>query len=91
MKTRTRLSKLDFGGHEGVARLESCLSVPLVGKDVKDALVGVLTLYASERMAFTDQHTRLVESVAPHLVAALAAVAEPHPATARDLRLVSSR
>jgi len=42
----------------------SCLSVPLV---VGDALVGVLTLYAAERQAFSDLHRRVVEHVAQPL------------------------
>ena len=42
-------------------RPRSCLSTPLM---VGDSLVGVLSLYASAREAFSDDHQRIVEAVA---------------------------
>jgi diguanylate cyclase (GGDEF)-like protein len=44
-----------------VPRLRSCLSTPLISDD---KLVGVLSLYARNRDAFSDDHQRLVEIVA---------------------------
>ena len=79
---------LDFGSLESAASLESCLSVPL---PAGHTLAGVLTLYAAERRAFSDGHARAVEAAAPYLATAFAAVAEPRPTPARDLKLVSSR
>jgi len=75
--------------------LTSCLSVPLVDGD---ALAGVLTLYASARDVFTDDHGRLIQVLAPHVAQAIARARRPAdiiPAekarAAADLRLVSSR
>ena len=78
--------------------LESCLSAPLT---VGDSLIGVLTLYAAGRQAFTDDHGRLVQMIAPHIAEAIwrakqhqieAGAASPEAVpTARDLRLISSR
>jgi GAF domain-containing protein len=70
--------------------LHSCLSVPLTaGGD----LVGVLTLYASE--AFSEDHGRLLQMVAPHIATGIDAAKrrqdQPQIQTSRDLRLVSSR
>jgi GAF domain-containing protein len=72
--------------------LHSCLSVPLTaGGD----LVGVLTLYASEREAFSEDHGRLLQMVAPHIATGIDAAKrrqdQPQIQTSRDLRLVSSR
>jgi hypothetical protein len=56
-------------------------------------LVGVLTLYASER--FTEDQGRLVQMVAPHIATGVNVAKrrpeQPHLQTARDLKLVSSR
>lgn len=41
--------------------LRSCLSTPLL---VRDNLVGVLTLYSTQRDAFSEDHRRIVEVVA---------------------------
>jgi putative nucleotidyltransferase with HDIG domain len=77
--------------------LASCLSVPLVAGD---ALAGVLTLYASARDVFTDDHGRLIQVLAPHVAQAIARArrgsadvtpAEKAVRAAADLRLVSSR
>ncbi|MBP1606023.1 MAG: diguanylate cyclase and metal dependent phosphohydrolase [Acidobacteria bacterium] len=49
-------------------RLQSCLSTPLVAGD---GLVGVLSLYATDLQAFSEQHRRLIEQLArplAHLV-----------------------
>jgi putative nucleotidyltransferase with HDIG domain len=71
--------------------LVSCLSVPLTSGGV---LVGVLTLYASERGVFTEDAGRILEMVAPQMAEALVAVDQrggARAATALDLRLVASR
>jgi putative nucleotidyltransferase with HDIG domain len=81
--------------------LLSCMSVPLMSGD---SLLGVLTLYAAERNAFTDDQGRLVQMIVPHIAQAIwkanrnqrtdgaQPVAEKsQPAVARDLRLVTSR
>jgi diguanylate cyclase (GGDEF)-like protein/putative nucleotidyltransferase with HDIG domain len=54
---------LDFGdmGRTMTPRLRSCLSTPLLSSE---KLVGVLTLYARNPEAFTEDHQRLVEVVA---------------------------
>jgi putative nucleotidyltransferase with HDIG domain len=85
---------LDLGERAGRATpaLDSCLAVPL---EAGPELVGVLSLYAGGPNAFSDDHGRLVQMVAPHLAAAIHAVrqqAEPAQfQPARELRLVSPR
>ena len=71
--------------------LHSCLSVPLLaGGD----LVGVLTLYASEREAFSEDHGRLLQTAAPHIATGIDAATrrqgQPQTQIPRDLRPVSS-
>jgi GAF domain-containing protein len=70
--------------------LKSCLSVPLLdgGK-----LAGVLSLYSSERDAFSEDQGRVIQMVAPHIASAVLARRgdEPHMQQSRDLKLVSSR
>src|SRR5438093_1222195 len=92
---------LDLGprANTSTPALESCLSAPLT---VGDSLIGVLTLYAPGRQAFSEDHGRLVQMIAPHLAQAIAR-AKQHQGgdaaidaaqaaqRARDLRLVSSR
>ncbi len=85
---------LDLGAsaHESPA-LRSCLSVPLLAGGT---LVGVLSLYGGERDAFSEDHGRLVQMVAPHLAQAIESargrqVDAPTMPQARDLRLVASR
>ena len=61
---------LDLAGYDGqeLAGFASCLSTPLTAGD---ELVGVITLYAADRHAFSDTHRRLVEQAArplSHLV-----------------------
>jgi diguanylate cyclase (GGDEF)-like protein/putative nucleotidyltransferase with HDIG domain len=53
---------LDFGDLARTARprLRSCLSTPLIADE---GLVGVLTLYAADANAFTEDHLRIVEAV----------------------------
>jgi putative nucleotidyltransferase with HDIG domain len=53
---------LDFGdtARTGTPRLRSCLSAPLVSQK---RLVGVLSLYAANRNAFSEEHQRIVEAV----------------------------
>jgi putative nucleotidyltransferase with HDIG domain len=70
--------------------LVCCLSVPLASGG---AVAGVLSLYASERGAFSEDAGRLLEMVAPQIAEALVAVAQRGAAgrSSADLRLVSSR
>ncbi|HEY7171641.1 MAG TPA: HD domain-containing phosphohydrolase [Vicinamibacterales bacterium] len=70
--------------------LVCCLSVPLASGG---AVGGVLSLYASERGAFSEDAGRLLEMVAPQIAEALVAVDQKGAAarTGADLRLVSSR
>jgi putative nucleotidyltransferase with HDIG domain len=73
---------LDLGARADTVtpRLESCLSVPLMMGDV---LVGVLSLYGQTVDAFDEQHSRLIEIVAPHIAGAIHAAARM-PAAMRD-------
>jgi putative nucleotidyltransferase with HDIG domain len=48
--------------------LSSTLSVPLI---IGDALVGVLTLYATAEQAFSERHKQVAESIAPHVAGLL--------------------
>lgn len=52
---------LGEGGRLVTPRPKSCLSTPLM---VGDSLVGVLSLYASGREAFSDDHQRIIEAIA---------------------------
>ena len=89
---------LDLGtrGARITPALQSCLSAPLLSGE---ALVGVLTLYAAERQAFSDDQGRLVQMIAPHLAQAIARAqqnASAAPAVdeaqgSRGLRLIASR
>jgi putative nucleotidyltransferase with HDIG domain len=92
---------LDLGdrGRAIFPRLESCLSVPLV---TGNAMVGTLTLYSPQRAAFTEEQSRVLQMIAPHVAQAiylarhngeradLPAVVPLRPASA-ELRLVSAR
>lgn len=85
---------LDLGerASRAIPALDSCLAVPLAAGQ---ELVGVLTLYGSGPNAFTDDHGRLIQVVAPHLGAAIHAArqgSEPRQPLqpSRELRLVSS-
>jgi putative nucleotidyltransferase with HDIG domain len=85
---------LGAGAAHATPPLKSALSVPLLAGD---AVVAVLTLYAGERDAFTDDHGRLIQMLAPHLAQAIqsardrAAQPQPQFQGARDLKLVASR
>jgi putative nucleotidyltransferase with HDIG domain len=94
---------LDLGERGGqiVPALGSCMSVPLLAGD---ALVAVLSLYAEGRDVFTDDLSRLVQMIAPHMARAIVAakeaeaaanvvpaVADKAPAASRELRLVVTR
>jgi putative nucleotidyltransferase with HDIG domain len=65
----------------------SCMSVPLTNGA---ALTGVLSLYAADSNAFTEDQGRVIQMVAPHTAQALdAAVKSAAPQFhARDLKLV---
>jgi putative nucleotidyltransferase with HDIG domain len=74
------------------ALLKSCLSVPLTSGD---ALVGVLTLYATTSDAFTDDLSRLMQMLGAQVAHALELVQrrseQPELRAARELKLVSTR
>ena len=69
--------------------LRSCLSVPLLDGS---KLAGVLSLYAQDRDAFSEDLGRLVQMIAPHIAQAILA-RRGHEAEieTRELKLVSSR
>jgi GAF domain-containing protein len=81
---------LDLGND--VPALKSCLSVPLLAGGT---LAGVLTLYAQERNAFTEDQGRLVQMVAPHIASGIDVARQrpeqPPIQAPRELKLVSSR
>jgi putative nucleotidyltransferase with HDIG domain len=92
---------LDLGERAARARLQSCLSAPLIAGE---SLVGTITLYASQASAFTEDHARLVQIIAPHVAQAIwtsrrtESSAQPKAASARtqtpapaELRLVATR
>ena len=69
--------------------LRSCLSVPLLDGA---KLAGVLTLYAQDRDAFSDDLGRLIQMIAPHIAQAiLARRGEEAETQIRELKLVASR
>ena len=88
---------LDLGlDQAGALGLASSLSVPLLAGDV---LVGVVTMYAAEPNAFTDDLVRTVQMIAPQVADAVRRTgaeraAEDAPSSparqpaARELRLV---
>src|SRR6185295_15987267 len=73
-------------------------SVPMTSGS---SLVAVLTLYAESADAFSDDQSRLIQMVAPHLAFAIRAAAPPSHATpaavpekvatVRELRLIVGR
>jgi putative nucleotidyltransferase with HDIG domain len=65
---------LDFGASAAALQppLLSALAVPLVHDGL---LVAVLAVYASNRGAFSEDHARLLDLMAPRLAASIAAVA----------------
>jgi hypothetical protein len=69
--------------------LRSCLSVPLLDGA---KLAGVLTLYARDREAFSEDLGRLMQIIAPHVAQAiLARRGEDAEIETRELKLVASR
>jgi GAF domain-containing protein len=84
---------LDLGFRAGSApALRSSVIVPLVESDV---VIAVLSLYSRDLLAFTDDHVRVLELLAPRLASSLldAVIAEEDVATetkAPALRLVKS-
>lgn len=86
---------LDLGFRaESAPALRSCLVTPLVESD---AVLAVLALYSKEAAAFTEDHRRLLEVLAPRLASALltAAVADEDSllcptAARRPLQLVQT-
>ncbi len=63
---------LDLGHGAALAKVDFCLSVPLIHAD---QLVGVLSLYGAE--AFDDEQARTIQLVAPSLAQMFAAIAVP--------------
>jgi putative nucleotidyltransferase with HDIG domain len=63
--------RLDFGGSVPDLSVEvsSAASLPLI---IDEQLLGVLTIYSSASTAYTDQHLKLLEVLAPRLATALA-------------------
>lgn len=60
---------LDLGFRaESAPALRSSIVVPLVDSD---ALIAVLALYSADLLAFTDDHLRLLELLAPNLAASM--------------------
>jgi GAF domain-containing protein len=60
---------LDLGFRaESSPTLRSTIAVPLVESD---ALIAVLTLYSKELLAFSDDHLRILELLAPKLAASM--------------------
>lgn len=51
-----------------VPRLRSCLSAPLV---TENGVVGVITLYSTQQLAFLEDHARIVSSVAEQIAKAV--------------------
>jgi putative nucleotidyltransferase with HDIG domain len=77
--------------------LECALGVPLA---MGDSLVGTVTMYSSRRAAFSEDHSRLVQIIAPHIAQAIRTAQRARanaglptmPAkAAADLKLVASR
>jgi putative nucleotidyltransferase with HDIG domain len=91
---------LDLGQRAVRARLQSCLSAPLIAGE---SLVGTITLYATQASAFTEDHARLVQIIAPHVAQAIwtsrrtestvqpKAAPSKTSAPAAELRLVATR
>jgi putative nucleotidyltransferase with HDIG domain len=81
---------LDLG--PDVPSLKSALSVPLMAGGT---LSGVLTLYADQRNAFTEDQGRLVQMVAPHIATGIEVAKrrpeQPQIQASRELKLVASR
>lgn len=67
-------------------RLRSCLSTPLVSDD---EMLGVLTLYTSDKEAFTDNHRRVIEVVARQVAHTVRQALGPQQS--RDVRVADSR
>lgn len=81
---------LDLGFRaDGAPALRSSVVVPLIDSD---AVIAVLALYSKELLAFTDDHVRMLELLAPRLADAMidAAIADEDNMTANSpvLRLV---
>ena len=82
---------LDLGFRAGTApALRSSIVVPLVESD---ALIAVLSLYSEDLQAFSDDHVRVLELLAPRLASSLldAVIGEEEVTVAKPmLRLVKS-
>jgi putative nucleotidyltransferase with HDIG domain len=74
---------LDFGdaARSQTVRLRSCISTPLL---MGEQLAGVMTLYATETNAFTDDHRRIVELIAKQIAHIFSRSANRQSGTHRD-------
>jgi GAF domain-containing protein len=74
---------LDFGdaARSQTVRLRSCISTPLLSGE---QLAGVMTLYATETNAFTDDHKRIVELIAKQIAHIFSRSANRESGTHRD-------
>jgi putative nucleotidyltransferase with HDIG domain len=75
--------QLDFGPAIAAAArpLRSCLALPLVDRD---AVVAVLAFYAEATDAFSDDHLRLLDLLAPKLARSLAGAAAGEEQSPKD-------
>lgn len=58
----------DIARHHSPQRLRSCISTPLIAAN---ELVGVVSLYSHDSMAFTEDHRRVMETVAAQIAVTL--------------------
>jgi putative nucleotidyltransferase with HDIG domain len=74
---------LDFGdaARSQTVRLRSCISTPLLSGE---QLAGVMTLYAAETNAFTDDHKRIVELIAKQIAHIFSRPSSRESGTHRD-------
>ena len=74
---------LDFGdaARSQTVRLRSCISTPLLSGE---QLTGVMTLYATETNAFTDDHKRVLELIAKQIAHIFSRSASRESGTHRD-------
>jgi putative nucleotidyltransferase with HDIG domain len=80
---------LDFGDvvRHMTPRLKSSLSAPLM---LDGELTGVLSVYAVEADAFTDEHKRIIEAISPQLASSLKGLPSLEQTPAIDVRDAAS-
>ena len=74
---------LDLGdaARSHALRLKSCLSTSLISND---QLIGVLSLYSSDQIGFTEDHRRVIEAVARQIAHTFEGALEFESSTRRD-------